>query len=71
MFNLQYTLDVIEAAKSDSFFDDHNAMDIADIYGRCPEHVERDIIKKREEIKAVKEAKKSLSVLKNERDKLG
>ena len=71
MMNLDYIYAVIEAAKSNSFFDDHNAMEIADLFGMDPKYVEDDIICKRAHIEEVKKAKESLKVLKGELDKLG
>lgn len=71
MMNLDYIYDVIDAAKSDKAFDKANIRDIADLHGVCPEHVATDIATRRQDIQAVKEARKSLSVLKNELDKLG
>ena len=50
MFNLQCTLDIIEAAKSDESFDQVNAVAIADLYGRSVEDVQQDIIVKRKMI---------------------
>lgn len=71
MTNLDYIYDVIDAAKLDKAYDEANIRDLSDLHGVSPEQVEQDIIKRRKEIAAVKEAKKSLSVLKNELDKLG
>tara|TARA_Y100000004_G_C8818814_1_gene370954 strand:+ start:389 stop:604 length:216 start_codon:yes stop_codon:yes gene_type:complete len=71
MTNLDYIYDVIDAAKSDKAFDKANIRDISDLHGVCPEHVAVDIATRRQDIQAVKEARKSLSVLKNELDKLG
>ena len=50
MLSKQYHLDLIEAAKSDPFFDDHNAMEIADFHGLDPQYVENEIINIRKEL---------------------
>ena len=60
MLSKQYHLDLIEAAKSDPFFDDHNAMEIADFHGLDPEHVENDIIIKRSRLAENEQSKKLL-----------
>jgi len=71
MFEIWYIMDIIEAAKSDKNFDNSNAMEIADLYGRDPKDVENDIICKRAHLEEVKKSKESLKVLKGELDKLG
>jgi len=71
MFNLQLTLDIIEAAKSDRNYDNVNAVEIANLYGRDPQDIKNEIIVKRKQLEEVKEARKSLSAFKNELDKLG
>ena len=72
MMSLDYIYDVIDAAKSDKAYDKVNIRDIADLHGVWYEHIAVDIATRRaEDIQAVKEARKSLSVLKNELDKLG
>jgi len=69
MFNLQCTLDIIEAAKSDKSFDQKNAVAIADLYGRSVEDVQQDIIVKRKMIADKKKAESSLNDLKTQLDK--
>ena len=69
MFTLQFTLDVIEAAKSDKSFDQANAVAIADLYGRSVGYVKKDIIVKRKMIADKKKAESSLNDLKTQLDK--
>jgi hypothetical protein len=69
MFNLQCTLDIIEAAKSDTNFDQTNAIAIADLYGRSVEDVQQDIIVKRKMIADKKKAESSVNDLKTQLDK--
>tara|TARA_B100001094_G_scaffold312723_1_gene349700 strand:+ start:7806 stop:8021 length:216 start_codon:yes stop_codon:yes gene_type:complete len=71
MFNLQFILDIIEAAKADKNYDEVNAVEIANLYGRDLQEVKDDIIVKRAHLEEVKKSKESLKVLKGELDKLG